>query len=39
VAQMALLVRAGGEVLYDELAVDGGYHIFLDRLKHVTEQQ
>jgi len=32
VAQMALLVRAGGEALYGELAADGGYHIFLDRM-------
>ena len=30
--QMALLVRAGGEALRDELASDGGYSIFLDRL-------
>lgn len=32
VAQMALLMRAGGEALRDELASDGGYSIFLDRL-------
>lgn len=34
VAQMALLVKAGGEALYDELVADGGYSIFLDRLTH-----
>jgi len=32
VAQMALLVRAGGEALRQELAADGGYQIFLDRI-------
>ncbi len=32
VAQMALLVCAGGEALYEELSQDGGYTIFLDRL-------
>ncbi len=31
-AQMALLVRAGGVALRDELVADGGYGIFLDRL-------
>ena len=33
VAQMALLVQAGGEALYQELAEDGGYSIFLKRLR------
>lgn len=33
VAQMALLVRAGGQALYRELAEDGGYTIFLQRLE------
>ena len=33
VAQMALLVQAGGEALHDELAEDGGYSIFLHRLR------
>ncbi len=32
-AQMALLVRAGGENLYGELSEDGGYSIFLDRMR------
>jgi multimeric flavodoxin WrbA len=32
VAQMALLVRAGGLALRQELAADGGYGIFLQRL-------
>ncbi len=38
VAQMALLVRAGGQALYRELAEDGGYSIFLQRLEQPTEQ-
>lgn len=33
VAQMALLIRTGGQALYDELAADGGYGIFLRRLR------
>ncbi len=33
VAQMALLVRAGGQALYDELDADGGYGTFLRRLR------
>ena len=39
VAQMALLVRAGGEALYDELAADGGYSIFLQRMKDTDEKK
>jgi multimeric flavodoxin WrbA len=33
VAQMALLIQAGGEALHDELVEDGGYSIFLERLR------
>jgi multimeric flavodoxin WrbA len=36
-AQMALLVRAGGLALRDELVADGGYGIFLDRLPDPPE--
>ncbi len=32
VAQMALLIQAGGQALREELEVDGGYGIFLRRL-------
>ena len=32
VAQMTLLVRAGGEAMYGELNQDGGYAIFLNRM-------
>ena len=39
VAQMALLIRAGGEALYEELAADGGYSIFLDRIKIADKKQ
>ncbi len=38
VAQMALLVRAGGQSLYRELAEDGGYSIFLERLEEPSEE-
>ena len=38
VAQMALLVRAGGEALRQELAEDGGYSIFLNRLSDSTSR-
>jgi multimeric flavodoxin WrbA len=34
VAEMALLVRAGGEAMRDKLAQDGSYTIFLNRLQH-----
>jgi len=37
VAQMTLLVRAGGEALYPELAADGGYSIFLERLERPAD--
>jgi multimeric flavodoxin WrbA len=37
VAQMALLVRAGGEALQPELADDGGYGIFLRRLTGLSK--
>jgi len=39
VAQMALLVRAGGQALYNELAADGGYSIFLDRIRAATPEE
>jgi len=38
VAQMALLVRAGGEALRQELLEDGGYSVFLGRLANVEKQ-
>lgn len=38
VAQMALLVRVGGQALYRELAEDGGYSIFLERLEKPSDE-
>lgn len=39
VAQMTLLVRAGGSELYDELAADGGYSIFLERIQALPTRE
>jgi multimeric flavodoxin WrbA len=38
VAQMALIIRAGGMALHEELEADGGYSIFIDRLPDAEAQ-